>query len=607
MAADTSHQNGHAKASHKKPKPRFRSSVSYIPAQSDNLAVTSNEAARRAPFRLALRDCMTFVGMLNLFPDIFLPFWTSNSDNEFYLKGSNIFGLAVLSFVSVFTLVAVVLAIPAFILLPGWATVSILTSGTALVHLLCWPIQGPSLVRSKPPADTAVIAKQQLLASERWIFMNGCCVTGHMLQQNLDLLSETFGRPVQGIHNRTYGIVGDIVECIIQRSFGFYSEETRVSYEYVKAYCTDPDVTKVVLIGHSQGGIMASQIIDELFMDLPSEAVSKLEVYTFGNAASHFNNPLRKTADSASCTPSWILSPNGTTASSPHPLRSSSQPNAITSPTSIISPMTPLPTTTQALTQSTTTNNPSDVPQSIANTSSRTSTISPLLPKRVIPHIEHYCNSHDMVTRWGTLYSAKSILDNRFCGHIFIAEGATGHMLNQHYLEKMFPISSKQELDAASRTVNKTLARIVGSLLRILPTRWTQARVESEDIPFLDRLVDLDTATVASRDRNAAKQLTIMRQDSMPLEKSTSTSQPISNDLPFSNLIGSSRTQRLQHKLSLRLGDEDVLREDDLAGAEGSRISVAMAARIATDETKGRTVKELSRLWRYMGGESPGD
>jgi len=49
---------------------------------------------------------------------------------------------------------------------------------------------------------------------------------------------------------------------------------------------------KVVLILHSQGGIEGSSILDWLLADLSSSIVAKLEIFTFGNAARHFNNPL---------------------------------------------------------------------------------------------------------------------------------------------------------------------------------------------------------------------------------------------------------------------------------------------------------------------------
>jgi hypothetical protein len=48
---------------------------------------------------------------------------------------------------------------------------------------------------------------------------------------------------------------------------------------------------KLVLILHSQGGIEGGLIVDWLLDELPRDAMNKLEVYTFGNAANHFNDP----------------------------------------------------------------------------------------------------------------------------------------------------------------------------------------------------------------------------------------------------------------------------------------------------------------------------
>ena len=49
-----------------------------------------------------------------------------------------------------------------------------------------------------------------------------------------------------------------------------------MAYGQVKANLIDPSVKKVVLIGHSQGGIIASMVVDRLLADLPIETVSKL-------------------------------------------------------------------------------------------------------------------------------------------------------------------------------------------------------------------------------------------------------------------------------------------------------------------------------------------
>ncbi len=65
-----------------------------------------------------------------------------------------------------------------------------------------------------------------------------------------------------------------------------------MTYEYVKAILVDPTVHNAILIGHSQGGIIISLVLDQLFNELPTSCMAKLEVYTFGSAASHFSRSL---------------------------------------------------------------------------------------------------------------------------------------------------------------------------------------------------------------------------------------------------------------------------------------------------------------------------
>ena len=245
----------------------------------DPLGTAVTEAVRHRPFFLALRDIWTCVTMFKLFPGVVLPFWTENPQDEFYLySAKNVLGLFLLSLASIIEVVFLVLCVPMFILLPGLISVVLFAAGQILIHLICFPMQGPSKVWSVPPTNSDEIAKHEKNFAERWFFLNGCCVSGHNLQQNANVLSETFGRPIFAIHNRTYGVLGDLFECILQRSFDLFTEETRVCYEYIKAYCMDPEVKKVVLIAHSQGCIMASQILDQLYVDVPAQAVAKLEV-----------------------------------------------------------------------------------------------------------------------------------------------------------------------------------------------------------------------------------------------------------------------------------------------------------------------------------------
>ncbi len=64
-------------------------------------------------------------------------------------------------------------------------------------------------------------------------------------------------------------------------------------YKHIKEKLYNPQYSKVVFILHSQGSIEGSMVIDWLLQELPQDLLAKLEVYTFGNAANHFNNPHR--------------------------------------------------------------------------------------------------------------------------------------------------------------------------------------------------------------------------------------------------------------------------------------------------------------------------
>lgn len=159
--------------------------------------------------------------------------------------------------------------------------------------------------------------------------------------------------------------------CLVQRAVAYHDFGTRLTYAYVKAMLVDPTVTKVVLIGHSQGGIIISQAIDDLLSQLPAKTMSKLEVYTFGSAASHFSNPS-------------IVLRSGPSANQPCEQQSLKE---------------------------------SGSESYLANTSQS---------NHIIPHMEHYANEYDLVPRWGVLHSVQDVLDTRYAGSIFIRVGASG-------------------------------------------------------------------------------------------------------------------------------------------------------------------------------------
>lgn len=213
----------------------------------------------------------------------------------------------------------------------------------------------------------------------------------HWLKGSVNRLAITFGRPVMGIHNRTNGLIFDLIECVIQRSFDYATTDIRIAYRILKGDLYNTSVERVILICHSQGGIEASIMIDRLLAEIPQDLVRKLEVYTFGNAANHFNNPhLRREYQRAA-----LAKPASPAAGS---------------------------------------NNPAD----------------PLTNQEMngksIPHIEHHAHTFEIVSRIGILHFAKIQNDDnfaaRYMGRIFEVE-ATGHMFVQHYLDTMFPLDPR--------------------------------------------------------------------------------------------------------------------------------------------------------------------
>uniref|UniRef100_A0A8H7NHF0 DUF676 domain-containing protein n=3 Tax=Bionectria ochroleuca TaxID=29856 RepID=A0A8H7NHF0_BIOOC len=128
---------------------------------------------------------------------------------------------------------------------------------------------------------------------EYWIFLNGICVGRNWLQNNIDRLSRTFHRPVVGVHNKTTGVIFDIIQCLIQRALLYATSDIRDCYVLVKRALYKPGIKKVVLILHSQGGIEGGMILDWLLDEVPQNLLQYLEVYTFGCLANHFSNPCR--------------------------------------------------------------------------------------------------------------------------------------------------------------------------------------------------------------------------------------------------------------------------------------------------------------------------
>nr|CAG8592475.1 1171_t:CDS:1 [Entrophospora candida]CAG8640183.1 14423_t:CDS:1 [Entrophospora candida] len=130
---------------------------------------------------------------------------------------------------------------------------------------------------------------------ERWFFINGICVTKYLLDQNCNHLEERFDRGVTGILNKSYGVINDIIETILQRSFEVDTISVRASVEEIIPALRNKQVNTVRLVVHSQGCVIANLVLRRLYVELSytgeQNFLNKLEVYTFGSASREFTNP----------------------------------------------------------------------------------------------------------------------------------------------------------------------------------------------------------------------------------------------------------------------------------------------------------------------------
>ncbi|PMD42031.1 hypothetical protein L207DRAFT_485465 [Hyaloscypha variabilis F] len=354
-----------------------------------------------SPLQLLRQDVASAFGFWKFLPFIVYPFRPQFSGPlcELYPSASNLWSMF-LHLILFLLQLPFVLSIPIWIFFPLWS----ILGGVAvfwLVNSAIWYLLNGKEIRF--PSNPKFAEKKPKHEHEQWIFLNGVAVGCHWLQSNVDRLALTFGRPVIGVHNKTNGIIFDVLQCLIQRNFNYATQDIRDCYSIVKSTLYDPNLTKVVFILHSQGGIEGGMIIDWLLQEVPQDLLAKLEVYTFGNAANHFNNPHLH-----------LLSQH---AALSHPLTPST-----TSTSTSIHYHTPLPS----------------LPTTNPRTSSSTSTSG-----KTIHHIEHYAHTSDFVSRWGVLHFtcnfSLSPTAPRFMGRVFERVGE-GHQFNMHYLDSMFPL-----------------------------------------------------------------------------------------------------------------------------------------------------------------------
>ena len=251
----------------------------------DLLADPSSSPYRSSPIKLLLSDArLVFARVVPSFLNIFLPIPKRRGGIFTDVSAGGLF------FQVILTLYSLLLFLPLLFL--GVFVGGILPVLAAFASLAPFIfLQGSANVKIPIQESAVSEAFRSRHANESWLFINGICTSRSGLVLILRHLEALFQRPIEGVHNRTLGPLLDLMECILQRDVAYATEDVRVGYMECKQRLQRRDIDKVVLMCHSQGGIIASLIVDQLLNDVPHDLLRKLEVYTFASAANHFSNP----------------------------------------------------------------------------------------------------------------------------------------------------------------------------------------------------------------------------------------------------------------------------------------------------------------------------
>eukprot|EP00752_Nemacystus_decipiens_P004041 g3700.t1 len=129
---------------------------------------------------------------------------------------------------------------------------------------------------------------------ESFFYVNGICTTLQMASDTGKELCQMLGRPVTVVHNPTDSALVDIAECILAKLWAGQSFVTSkpcdLLLENLQKALTNPAKKKVVLIAHSQGTIIAGDVLRRLQQrievgELEGDIVEKLEMYNLANAS----------------------------------------------------------------------------------------------------------------------------------------------------------------------------------------------------------------------------------------------------------------------------------------------------------------------------------
>ncbi|KAL1846855.1 hypothetical protein Daus18300_014140 [Diaporthe australafricana] len=311
-------------------------------------------------------------------------------------------------------------AVPLWACLPGVLFAAWVGCCMSVIMGMVWMLNGRGsgrqMVRSTAAGDWMM---GQEMEDERWFFVGGMGMSSRTTAQStLPMLSKLFNRTIMSACAPTYGLPFDFLTLLLQRSLNTMmpSPTTNAMYAQIRASLLDRSISRTVVLAHNSGAICASQVLRQLYSDISTDKISKLEIYTFGAAATEFVTPLGGGASAAPVVSSDSSSKKHVTGQQQHQQMHAAG-----------------------------------------------------VAEAREPHIEHFAFANDPLARMGVLRSVREDLEGRFCGGVFVLNcpGAAHHgadtaarkiapgpmMSMVDYMSCLFPQQQQQHASGSSSSI----------------------------------------------------------------------------------------------------------------------------------------------------------
>ncbi|TEY76465.1 hypothetical protein BOTCAL_0058g00120 [Botryotinia calthae] len=264
-----------------KMSPSSSMGVTVIPSIIDPTCGTSPVQYRHSTMEVLWNSMQILSRNLYCIPQMMGSFTFSVAQMIPKSSGRDMYEMGIQCMLCIMECWAMLMVIPAFLTMPG-----------AMFMMCCVAIWGAMvgmswLLRGRERICESIMPVGDF-GDEKWIFVNGSCTSYTQMMHHLTRLSIIFHRRMTGIHNRTLGLPLDLLLHFLSITMPIH----RTLYSQLRETLLTPSIQKVVILSHSTGSKIVSDILDQLHADLPASLIAKLEIYTFGAAGGSFSNPL---------------------------------------------------------------------------------------------------------------------------------------------------------------------------------------------------------------------------------------------------------------------------------------------------------------------------